>query len=86
MAAELAAKYEKVDDHISDTDFDDDQESNSHVYDSFYRQGRSATILHLTKFSAAGFRHYGSLLCIQFNQSGRAQESVQLCTVRRMCF
>lgn len=56
MAAERAAKYDEVDDHISDSDCDDDHDSTSPVYDSFYGQGKPATILQLTNVPAAEFQ------------------------------
>ena len=56
VAADRDAVYEEISDCIFDTDSDDDYESSSPVYDSFYSQGRSATILQLSNFSASEFQ------------------------------
>ena len=56
VAAERTAELEDVSENISDTDIDDDYESPCPVYDSFYKQGQSASILQLTRFDACEFQ------------------------------
>ena len=56
VAAERTAELEDVSENISDTDSDDDYESPCPVYDSFYKQGQSASILQLTGFDACEFQ------------------------------
>ena len=55
VAADQAAKYDELSGSISDTDSDDDYESPTPIYDSFYSQGRTETIMQMTNLSSGEF-------------------------------
>ena len=55
VAADQAAKYDELSDSISDTDSDDNYQFLTPIYDLFYGQGRSATIMQITNFSPGEF-------------------------------
>ena len=59
VAAEQIAKFDELSDTIADTDTDDDYDCPTPIYDSFYDQGRSKTIMQMTNYSSGEFMTYG---------------------------
>ena len=54
-AAERTAANNETSENISNTDSDDDYVSGCPVYESFYKQGASASIIQLISFDAKEF-------------------------------